>query len=61
MVEYHQKHSNSSCFISLAFALTASGENNAENATVIRIEESLNCQYKGYSDGIVFDNAIMSD
>ena len=58
---YHHNASNTSCFVSLSFAFTESGESNAAGAIVIITEEELNSQYQGYKDRIVFDNSIMSD
>ena len=51
-MEYHQKVLNSRWFSSLASEFTGLGENNAARDIAIRIEESLNCKYKGYKDSI---------
>ena len=58
-VVYHNNASNSCCFSSLASEFTASGENNSARDITILIEESLNCQSKGYRDMIAFANTTM--
>ena len=51
-LKYQQNNSNIFCLSSLASALTVSGSFFAEKAITGGIKESLNCQSKGYSDGI---------
>ena len=58
-LDYYQNDSNSFYFSNLASAFTASGESNSAMDIVMRIEESLNFQSRGYKDIISFDNAIM--
>ena len=59
--EYQQNDSKSSCLISLESSLTVSGEFISARGIARRIEESLNCQYKGYYDRIKFASAVILD
>ena len=58
---YQQRDSNVCCFISLESSLTDSKEVVATRATAGKMEESSNCQSKGYSDSNIFAKAIMID
>ena len=58
-LKYYQNYSNSCFFVSLSYTFIASGENNSARSVVMRIEEWLHFQCKGYKDIIVFYNSIM--